>query len=427
MIFAELLVLLSISIMLILYEPLGSIFVMSFSIIVMFVLNYILKKYSQSFGYQRHIFSSLSNKNIFQGINNIKDIKILSREFLFTEKFDKSFQQSVKFRVYYDSLSVFPKSISELILIISFILLVLFLVWQDNSSTAIITAISLFLAASYRVIPSIMRLTNGYQTIQSHKKAAEKILKDINLIATVIPLDLNVDNCRNLEFKKEISLQNLSFSYSKDKPNIFSKVNMLIKKNQMVGIMGESGTGKTSLVDIIIGLHWPTDGHILIDGTKLSETNIKLWQSKIGYVSQNSGFIDDTIACNIALGLDDALIDKRKLLISIKKANLENFVNSLPLGLDTFIGERGIKISGGQKQRIAIARALYQDPEVLIFDEATSALDIENEKKIFKNIEDLKHDKTIIIISHKKSLLKNCNQILELKKGSLQSNPQISI
>jgi ABC-type bacteriocin/lantibiotic exporter with double-glycine peptidase domain len=412
MIIAEIFVLLSISIMLILYEPIGSFFLICFGIFIMFFVNFILKKYAQLFGYQRHIFLSLSNKNIFQAINNIKDIKILNREKNFIEKFSKNFNLATKFRVYYDTLASFPRSISELILILSFVFLVIFFAWKSSSSYLMITTISLFLIASYRIIPSIMRLTNSYQVIQSHRKAAEKILIDINISLSEISFDL--------KFEKIISLHNLSFAYSKNKENIFSKINLDITKNQMIGIVGESGSGKTTLIDIIIGLHLPTDGYISIDGVRLTEINQKLWQSKIGYVSQNTGFIDDTIASNIAFGIEDEFVDKKKLLISIRKANLENLVNTLTLGLDTVIGESGVRISGGQKQRIAIARALYQNPDVLIFDEATSALDIENENSIFENIRDFKNDKTIIIVTHKYSLLKNCDQIFELKKGLLQ-------
>ena len=421
MIIAEIFVLLSISIMLILYEPIGSLFLICFGIIIMFFVNFILKKYAQLFGYQRHVFLSLSNKNIFQAINNIKDIKILNREKNFIEKFSKNFNLATKFRVYYDTLSSFPRSISELILILSFVFLVILFAWKSSSSYLMITTISLFLIASYRIIPSIMRLTNSYQAIQSHRKAAEKILIDINLSLSEISFDLNQKKeGHNLKFEKIITLRNLSFAYSKNKENIFSKINLDIKKNEMIGIVGESGSGKTTLIDIIIGLHLPTDGYISIDGVRLTEINQKLWQSKIGYVSQNTGFIDDTIASNIAFGIEDEFVDKKKLLISIKKANLENLVNTLTLGLGTVIGESGVRISGGQKQRIAIARALYQNPEVLIFDEATSALDVENENSIFENIRDFKNDKTIIIVTHKHSLLKNCDQIFELKKGLLQ-------
>jgi ABC-type multidrug transport system fused ATPase/permease subunit len=420
-IIAEIFVLLSMSIMLILYEPIASIFLICFAITIMFFSNLLLKKYSQLFGYERHFFLSLSNKNIFQAINNIKDIKILNREKNFIEKFSKNFSLATKFRVHLDTLASFPRSISELILILSFVLLVIFFEWKSSGSNLIVTTISLFLIASYRIIPSIIRLTNSYQIIQSHSKAAEKILIDLNLSSSEISFDLNQKKSSyNLKFEKIISLQDLSFAYSRNKENVFSKINLDIKKNQMIGIVGESGCGKTTLIDIIIGLHKPVEGYITIDGVRLTEINQKLWQSKIGYVSQDTGFVDDTIVSNIAFGIEDEFVDKKKLLMSIKKANLENLVNTLTLGLDTVIGESGVKISGGQKQRIAIARALYQNPEVLVFDEATSALDVENENSIFENIRDLKNDKTIIIVTHKHSLLNNCDQIFELKKGLLQ-------
>jgi ABC-type bacteriocin/lantibiotic exporter with double-glycine peptidase domain len=414
MIFAEMFVLIAIIIVLISQEPAGSIAIMIFSLMIMFLLNNILKKYFQFFGHQKHIYLSESNKNIFQAVDNIKEIKILGREKIFLKKFEENLSHSVKFKVYYDSISIFPRSISELILILSFILLVIFLVFKNADYSVLFSTVTLFLVATYRIIPSILRITSSLQTMQIHRNVAEKILKDLKSLKS-LNANLNSDDQQNLKFENEIALCNLCFAYSENREDVLSNIDFTIKKNQTIGIIGENGSGKSTLIDLLTGLHFPTKGYIEIDGVKLSDKNLKSWQSKIGYVSQNSGFIDDTIENNIVFGLADSEIDKKRVLLSLKKVNLVNFINNLPLGLNTNIGEKGVLISGGQKQRIAIARVLYRNSDVLIFDEATSALDNENEKIIFEIIKELKNSKTIIIVSHKKSLLSICHQIFEVK------------
>jgi len=414
MIFAELFVLIAILIVLISQEPTGSIAIMMLSLLIMFFLNNILKKYFQFFGHQKHIFLSECNKNFFQAVDNIKEIKILGREKIFLKKFEENLSQSVKFKVYYDSISIFPRSISELILILSFILLVIFLVFKNSDYSALFSTVTLFLVATYRIIPSILRITSSLQTMQIHKTVAEKILNDLRSLKK-LNLNLFLVNQPNLKFENEISICNLHFSYSTFRHDVLANVNITIKKNQTIGIIGDNGSGKSTLIDLLTGLHFPTNGWLAVDGVKLSDKNIKSWQSKISYVSQNSGFIDDTIASNIVFGLEESEVNKKQLLFSIKKVNLQDFINNLPLGLNTNIGEKGVQISGGQKQRIAIARALYRNSDVLIFDEATSALDDDNEKIIFEIIKEFRNSKTIIIVSHKKSLLTTCHQIFEVK------------
>ena len=213
-------------------------------------------------------------------------------------------------------------------------------------------------------------------------------------------------------------LKDLEFNYSQE--NILKNINIKIKKNTVIGLFGKSGSGKSTLVDLILGLRNPSKGKILIDNEKDINDLGQDWRNIIGYVPQNLYLLDDTLKKNIALGINLESIDELKILKAIKSSQLENFVkNNLDKGLETSVGERGVRLSGGQKQRIGIARALYKDPEILIFDEATSALDHDTEKKIIDTINTLKNKKTIIIISHRLSALNICDTIYELKDKTI--------
>ena len=216
-------------------------------------------------------------------------------------------------------------------------------------------------------------------------------------------------------------MDNISFNYETDKKVALNNINIDIKKGKSVGIIGKSGSGKSTLIDIIIGLLEPSSGEILIDGKKIGTKKI-LWQKQLGYIPQEIYLLDDTIRNNITFGIENDKIDEELLLDTIKKSQLENFINSLPNKLDTIVGERGARISGGEKQRIGIARALYNKPKIMIFDEATSALDIYNENKILEEVFENKKDKTLIIISHRNNTVKYCDSIYVMEDGKIIDN-----
>ena len=220
-----------------------------------------------------------------------------------------------------------------------------------------------------------------------------------------------------INFKKKIVFQNVEFSFPETKTNVINNLNLEINKGQTIGIIGASGAGKSTLIDLLMGLLNPTNGQILIDGKCIKPNNLRSWQDLVGYVPQNPSFLNDTIKNNITFGIEENLIDYGKLSKAIELANLKTFIFKLEKGLDTIIGDRAIKISGGQKQRISIARALYNNPEVIIFDEATSSLDELNENEIINNIKAIQVMKTTIIVAHKMSVLKNCDKIYTLNNG----------
>tara|TARA_B100001173_G_C15903089_1_gene510745 strand:- start:281 stop:982 length:702 start_codon:yes stop_codon:yes gene_type:complete len=222
-----------------------------------------------------------------------------------------------------------------------------------------------------------------------------------------------------LVFKEKISLNNISFSYDRFN-NILIDANFEIRKGESIGIIGQSGEGKSTLADIIIGLLEPNKGQIKVDGINMKNLNLISWKKNIGYVPQEIFLIDDSIKNNIALGVSDDQISLDNLNKAINKSQLSDFINSLNKKIDSKVGERGVQLSGGQRQRIGIARALYNNPEILILDEATSSLDVKTEKEFMNAINLLKREKTLIIISHRFSTIKDCDKIYEIKNKSLK-------
>jgi len=237
-------------------------------------------------------------------------------------------------------------------------------------------------------------------------------------LTETIKIDKIVAIKNNLDFNDVIKIDKVNFSYESRPLLVLSNISANISIGSQVGFVGESGSGKTTLVDIILGLLRPSDGFIKVDGTDIQK-NLSNWQKNIGYVPQDIYLSDDTLRNNIAYGLNSNEIDEKSLKEATKVANLDKFVKNLPDGLNTMVGEHGVRISGGQRQRVGIARALYSNPNILILDEATSSLDINIEKEIMKEISKLKGKKTVIIVAHRLSTVSQCDKLFKLEKGKI--------
>jgi len=375
-------------------------------IIAIFSYN---KKKLEKLGKLRNELSQSQLLNVQQGIGGIKEIKLLGKEAFFLNNFEKNTNTLADANIKNAIISGSPKLIIEFFAVCSVSTIILLFSFLGKSLIEILPILGLFLVAAYKMVPSFNKILLMMNRIKFSTDMVDKIIALANEFNLDKLNQIKSEKLKKISFKKEIVLKDIFFKYPNRQNTVLENVNIQIKKNSFIGISGESGSGKSTLIDIIMGIVKPDKGSIEVDGFSINDS-IKNWQKKLGYVSQNIYLLSDTIKNNIAFGIPEDQIDNDLVNEVIKKTSLKKFVNSLELGINTFIGEGGALISGGQKQRIGIARALYNQPKILIFDEATNALDLDIEKQILNEISLLKNEFTLIFITHKESSIKYCDQ-----------------
>ena len=315
-----------------------------------------------------------------------------------------------------NGLSQVPRYAIEFSAFASVVLLIIFLVKNYNGDlTIVLSTVAVFALAGFKLLPAAQQIYASLAFIKGHEAALDNIFDDL-----YVTYDQNEISNEHINFEKEIALENISFGYPNKKGvNIFDGLNLNIKKNSTIGFTGPSGSGKSTIISIICGLLNPLNGKLLIDRQAINKNNISGWQNKIGYVQQDIFTIDASIAENIAFGIPKNEINFERVIEVCKLARVDEFLKDLASGIDTNIGERGASLSGGQVQRIAIARALYNDPELIIFDEATSSLDNLSEKQIMSSLNNFSKNKTILIVAHRLDTLKKCDLILYFEDGNI--------
>ncbi|MCR6594703.1 BC-type lipopolysaccharide transporter PglK [Campylobacter insulaenigrae] len=383
-----------------------SVFLLLNAFILIKILSPLVKKASFAREEAMKNYFEILNANL----NNFKIIKLKTKEQSTQKLYEIQSGLFAKANISNESMSSIPRIYLEGMGFCMLCLIVVYLVLRYESDiSSILATITIFVVALYRLMPSANRIITSYNEIIYYRNSLDIIYDILN------EKEEKLGN-ENIEFEEKIELKDLFFAY-KGKKNLFKGLNFTLQKNEKIAFIGKSGSGKSTLVDLIIGLLKPNDGAIFIDGIKLDENNIKSFRSKIGYIPQQIYLFNDSIAKNISFGEE---IDENLLKQVIKQANLENFVNSLEHGIHTKVGDSGSFLSGGQRQRIAIARALYQQPQILVLDEATSALDQESEAKIMDEIYKISQDKTLIIIAHRLSTIQKCDRVFEVDRGNLK-------
>jgi ABC-type multidrug transport system fused ATPase/permease subunit len=407
-----------ISFMLFLLEPFGAFLVMAFLIFSVFIFYRLTRNKLQSWGENRQVYDGKTNQHIIQGLNGIKDVIILGRQKKFLENFNKYNLAKAAISTKQYTLQMIPRFYLELLAVIGLSFLILVMTIQGKSNDIIIPIIGVFVAAAFRIIPSFNRIMSSIQTIKYNMVAIDLLYIEFSKFED---LNLNIEN-HVVDFNNEISINDVVFTYPNNVIPSLLNISIKIKKGSSIGLMGKSGSGKSTIADVLIGLLTPDKGEILIDNNVNIEKALESWRSKIGYVSQNIYLTDNSILENVAFGIPSQEIDVDQVINVLKLAQIFDFISSLPDGLNTIVGERGVRLSGGQKQRIGIARALYNNPELLILDEATSALDNETENDIMNSVYDMKGLVTMVIIAHRLSTIENCDYIYELSNGSVVSS-----
>ena len=358
-------------------------------------------------------------KSLIESFGGIRDVILKKKYFHFEERYIKFNKIVSNTELIINFLGRIPKTVIEIIAFIFFIFLYLFLIYYLEYSFAKSSSILAFyfLCAS-KLLPALQKIFLGYTSIKTHESALDNIELDLkNSLNKIVQKqhELRKDKINLFKSSKEIKLDNVSFNYKgRDKAGL-SNLSLKIPLRKKIGIVGKTGSGKSTLVDIMMGLIPPDKGKVFIDQTELNEKNIQDWQSLLGYVPQNIFLTDDTIAKNIAFGVHHEDIDFKKINEVLELSNLKEFINNY----DIRVGERGIRLSGGQKQRIAIARSLYNGSQVLFLDEATSSLDNKTERSIMESLKLLFDKKSIIIVAHKTETIKNCDLILLIEDGKI--------
>jgi len=355
--------------------------------------------------------------SITEAFGAIKEIKVTGHEQSYINRFSKPSLVLSRISVLAAVISILPRFVLEAITFGGMLLVVLYLMMQSGNFSAALPVIALFTYAGYRLMPTLQQIYASLFTLRFVGPALDALYKELKSLKTS-----NFDQTDNVPLiKKNITLKNINFNYANSSRTTLKNINFNIPAKTSVGIIGSTGSGKTTLVDIILGLLQPQQGLLEVDGKEINNSNSKSWQRSIGYVPQHIFLSDDTVAANIAFGVHNDQIDYEAVERAAKIAKLHEFVTSeLPQKYQTTIGERGIRLSGGQRQRIGIARALYNSPKVLILDEASSALDNDTEKQVMNEIKKLEKDITLIMIAHRLSTLRDCNSIIILDKGEIK-------
>ena len=399
--------------------PIAAIITGVFVIFSMLFQNQLLKKKMNQIAQKIFKMSVSNNEKLIENINNIKEIKILSAENYFFKEFVKvqnDFNKIVFEENFYSGIS--PYIIEILVVLSLFLLAACISIQKINNTYWMVASYAIIVAAIFRIAPSLNRIQSSINAINTSRNYVKTMIMEYeknnfsqNNFSVEEKFDLNIN------FKHSIKLNDVCFSYTK--VPVIKNLNLEIKKGEFIGIIGLSGAGKSTLADIIMGLLPVDSGEIFVDDTKLSQNNFSSMRKLIGYVPQQVNILDGSFKRNIAWGIEESDVDEKRILEVLQKSQLNNFINGFASGVDSnvIIGAAGL--SQGQKQRLAIARALYREPEILIFDEATSSLDVETEYEITQMLNDLKGDKTIIAIAHRLSTLKSCDRLVYLKSGKV--------
>lgn len=415
------LVLLGIMVLLLIVEPIGAIFVISVLGLAGWVFHRLTKTHIYRWGKARQHHDGLRIQHLQQGLGGAKEVKLLGREEGFLSQFNRHNSASAHVGQRQRVLQFLPRLWLELLAVIGLAVLVLTMILQGKPAGSLLPTLGLFAAAAFRLMPSINKVLVSMQSLKYAVPVIDTLYNEFNQFKTSVQLNNN----QLLTIRNNLIMNEISFRYPAVDKLALDNISFEIPFGSSIGIIGGSGAGKSTLVDIILGLLTPNSGSINIDGIDIQQ-NLRSWQDQIGYVPQTIYLTDNSLRQNIAFGISVDDIDEAAISSVIKAVQLESFVNELPDGLNTIVGERGVRLSGGQRQRIGIARALYHDPAVLVLDEATSSLDSETEMGVMDAVNALQHKKTILIVAHRLTTLKNCTQIIELEHGKIKQNGSYS-
>ena len=382
------------------------------------LIFFCLRSFLKRIGKERLKKNQLRFMLVSEAFGAVKEIKVGGLEQIYIRRFSDAAKNFAEYRASSQTISQLPRFILEAIAFGGVMLMILYMMRQTDGFINSLPIISLYIFAGYRLMPAVQQIYTAFTQISFNSPSIDLLNKDIKNLK---PFNSNQANDADaLSLNKAITLKNIYYNYPNTTRTALKNININITAKSTVGLIGTTGSGKTTTVDIILGLLEPQKGTLEVDGQVVSKQNSRAWQRSIGYVPQHIYLTDDTIEANIAFGLDPKDINQEAVEKASKIANLHEFImHELPNKYQTTIGERGVRLSGGQRQRIGIARALYHNPQVLILDEATSALDNQTEQAVMDAVNNITKNITIILIAHRLNTVKNCDIIFKLEKGQI--------
>ena len=380
----------------------------------------ISKKVSSRLGRQNEHYNAKLFQWINQSLGGIKELKILQREEYFIDSYKITYKKLIWGARVNELIAALPKYIVETVAMVGLVFAIIIkLLFGHGALETFIPQIAVFAVAAFRLLPSVGRVNAYINSIMYNKASLDMIYDDLKEIDSEPVQEIEWQGKKEKWiFTKGVAVEHVSYHYPDSDVEVLHDISLEIPKGKTVALIGPSGAGKTTLADIILGLLPPVSGVVRMDQHNVYE-NLRSWREKLGYIPQSIYLSDDTIRNNVAFGIYEAQIDDNAIWKALEKAQLKEFVQGLEKGLDTCVGDRGVRLSGGQRQRIGIARALYHDPEILVLDEATSALDSSTEQAVMESIESLQGLKTMIIIAHRLTTIKNADLVYEVSGGNV--------
>ena len=417
---AEFLVFIGIIILLFIIAPVGTLIIGIFLSLVSGTIIFYTRVHVSRWGIERQFHDGKRIQHLQQGLGGIKDVLFLGRESYFLNKYKSHNKSSARPDIKQTFLQEIPRFWFEMLAISGLCIMIIVLGMQGKNAITLFSTLAVFAAAAFRIMPSVTRILAAFQSLRYSLPVLDKLYNELNPSVLGGSFSLSEEELgkTNSEFSNTLTLKNVTYTYPNSKSSSLINVSLNINHGECIGIIGASGSGKSTLVDLILGLLTPNIGDVVVDGENIKRSK-RNWQKQIGYVPQSIFLTDDSLRSNIAFGISDDKIDDLLIDQAVYLAQLKELVSSLPDGLETFVGERGVRLSGGQRQRIGIARALYYNPKILVFDEATSSLDSNTETQIMKTVHKLHKDKTIIIVAHRLSTVQDCDRLYKLEFGKI--------
>jgi ABC-type multidrug transport system fused ATPase/permease subunit len=413
---SECLVLIGIAVLLLYAEPLGALLVGGLLGVAGTIYYRLMRDRILRWGEARQYHEGQRLRRLQQGLGGIREIKLLGREHQFVAEYETHNIANAAVARRQSLVSALPRLWLELLAVTGISLLVAAMISQGKPIEAVVPTLGLFAAAAFRLMPSVSKVINAIQNLRYNVPFIDTVYAERDLLEEVPVKRQFIDR---LPFTESILLESLRYSYPGTASDVIKNVNLQVRQGDTIGFIGPSGAGKSTLVNLILGLLVPTGGRILVDGRNIQEC-LSSWQACIGYVPQSIFLVDDSLRRNVAFGVPEGDIDDTAVMRALRAAQLEDFVTSLPEGIHTPVGERGVRLSGGQSQRVGIARALYYDPSVLVLDEASSALDSATEDAVMATVNGLRSRKTVLIIAHRLSTVAGCDELYEVGAETLR-------